>query len=76
VREKERARVLIEAPARNAQIARKARRVRCCARLDAGRLALGYLTCATVSMRAFVYGVSNSEDFDEPRGESTAYSPK
>jgi hypothetical protein len=27
-------------------------------------------------VRAFVYGVQNSEDFDEPRGESTAYSPK
>jgi hypothetical protein len=29
-----------------------------------------------VRVGVFVYGVSNSEDFDEPTGESTAYSPK
>src|SRR5215218_5817195 len=36
----------------------------------------GYLVRERVSVGMFSYRVADSEDFDEPRGESTAYSPK
>src|SRR5215218_8756663 len=36
----------------------------------------GYLVRERVSVGAFSYRVADSEDFDEPRGESTAHSPR
>src|SRR5215211_251044 len=35
-----------------------------------------HFTATTVRVRAFVIGLRDTEDFDGPRDESTAYSPK